>query len=204
MTRIQEPLSLEYILLGFINQGPVHGYELIKNIKTIKELSILLHIKQGMVYAMLEKLEEVGLISSFNHSDETQSKRKEYHITLNGEKSFLEWVTNPVDQGKNMQRELLAKLYFSQHSGKVVAQEFINEQKSLCEKWLSDDFMTYLNFDHEQSFERMIVHFRISQTHAILDWLDYCLNEINGTGELKPINEKLSIHNPQETKETVH
>jgi PadR family transcriptional regulator, regulatory protein AphA len=181
MSREQTPLSFEYILLGYIYQGPIHGYDLYKKISDLKGISLVWHIKQGMLYAMLEKLEEVGLVASEKISSEFHLQRKEYQITEEGKISFLTWATTPVNTGSNMRQEFLAKLYFAQLSGEVVAAELIEEQKSFCEKWLSEYCQNFLNIDAEQHYEKMIFQYLITQTQAMIDWLGYCSRELHGS-----------------------
>jgi DNA-binding PadR family transcriptional regulator len=61
---IANALSLEYVLLGFLCQGPIHGYSLHKKISDLEAISLVWDIKQYYLYVLLEKLEETGLLSS--------------------------------------------------------------------------------------------------------------------------------------------
>jgi PadR family transcriptional regulator, regulatory protein AphA len=51
--RQSSPLSLEFILLGFLLEKPVHGYDLYRDISKINDLSEVWHIKQSQLYAPL-------------------------------------------------------------------------------------------------------------------------------------------------------
>jgi DNA-binding PadR family transcriptional regulator len=178
MTRSQAPLSLEYILLGFLCQGPIHGYDLYKKISNFEGISLVWHIKQSQLYALLDKLAEDGLLTSNMVPGEVHLMRKEYQVTPVGRQSFLAWVISPVSHGRDMRQEFLAKLFFAQKSGFEISLELIEEQKAVCAEWLASLHISYSKTTNEQHYERMIFQYRISQTLAMLEWLDDCRAEI--------------------------
>ena len=180
MTRSQTPLSLEYILLGFIFENPIHGYDLYKKISDFKGISLVWHIKQSQLYALLEKLEDEGLLTSNLIPGEAHLIRKEFQITPTGKKTFLTWISSPVTHGRLMRQEFLAKLYFAQKSGVEDFMGLIEAQKTVCAEWLSNLQVSYSKTIDDQHYERMIFQYRISQIQAMLEWLDYCLTEIQG------------------------
>jgi hypothetical protein len=79
-----------------------------------------------------------------------------------------------------MRQEFLAKLFFAQKSSVEVSLELIEEQKALCMEWLASLHISYSNTTDGQRYERMIFQYRISQTQAMLEWLDFCRAEIQG------------------------
>ena len=178
MTRSQTPLSLEYILLGFLYRSRIHGYDLYKKITNFKGISLIWHIKQSQLYALLEKLEEDGLLISHIVPGEAYLMRKEFQITPLGKQTFSTWVTSPVRHGRDMRQEFLAKLYFAQKSGVEIYMKLIEDQTTMCTEWLSNLQTNYSTTINEQNYERIIFQYRISQTQAMIDWLDYCRTEI--------------------------
>ena len=180
MSRSQAPLSLEYILLGFLCENPIHGYDLYKKISHFEGIALVWHIKQSQLYALLDRLENDGLLTSTMIPGEAHLLRKEYQVTPLGRQSFLAWVTCPVGHGRDMRQEFLAKLYFAEKSGTEAALELIDEQKTVCGDWLASLQINYANTGDEQRYERMIFQYRISQTQAMLEWLDYCRAEFQG------------------------
>jgi PadR family transcriptional regulator AphA len=178
MSRSQKPFSLEYILLGFLEKGSIHGYDLCKKINNFKGISLVWHIKQSQLYALLDKLEVDGLLSSNMVQGEAYMNRKEFQITPLGKQAFLTWLTSSVTHGRDMRQEFLAKLYFAQKSGTDVCLKLIKEQTIACAQWLADLQILYSKTTNEQFYERMIFQYRISQIRAMLEWLDYCRAEI--------------------------
>jgi PadR family transcriptional regulator, regulatory protein AphA len=174
MARSQTPLSLEYILLGFLYQGPIHGYDLYKKLSTLEGISLIWHIKQSQLYALLVKLGEAGLLTSRLVPGDGHLMRNEYHITPDGRKTFIKWATSPVSRIREMRQEFLAKLYFAQKLGAAASLQLIGGQKSACTEWISNLHSSYASTAEEKVYERMIFQFRISQTKAALDWLDDC------------------------------
>jgi len=182
MTRSQAPLSLEYILLGFLCENPIHGYDLYKKISHFEGIALVWHIKQSQLYALLDRLESDGLLTSTIIPGEAHLLRKEYQATPVGRQSFLAWVSSPVGHGRDMRQEFLAKLYFAQKSGarQAAGLELIEEQKIVCGEWLASLQISYANTSDGQRYERMIFQYRIAQTQAMLEWLDYCRAEFQG------------------------
>jgi DNA-binding PadR family transcriptional regulator len=180
MARSPAPLSLEYILLGFLCESPIHGYDLHKKISQFEGISLVWHIKQSQLYALLDRLEADGLLTSSLIPGEAHLLRKEYQVTPLGRQSFLAWVTCPVGHGRDMRQEFLAKLYFAEKSGAGAGLELIEEQKVVCGEWLSSLHSRFANSGEDQRYERMIFQYRISQTQAMLEWLDYCRAEFQG------------------------
>jgi PadR family transcriptional regulator AphA len=183
MPRTQTPLSLEYILLGFLNESPIHGYDLYKKIRDFEGISLIWHIKQSQLYALLDKLEDVGLLTSHIVPGEIHLMRKEYQITPIGRATFLKWVTSPVDHGRDMRQEFLAKLYFAQISGAETFTKLIEEQTKLCGEWLASLHDSFSKTTDEQHYERIIFQYRISQVKAMIEWLGYCCTEIQNLFE---------------------
>jgi PadR family transcriptional regulator, regulatory protein AphA len=180
MPRSQAPLSLEYILLGFLCENPIHGYDLYKKISHFEGIALVWHIKQSQLYALLERLEADGLLTSTLIPGEAHLLRKEYQVTPVGRQSFRAWATCPVGHGRDMRQEFLAKLYFAEKSGAEAGLELIEEQKVMCGEWLSSLQISFSKTTDDQRYERMIFQYRISQTQAMLEWLDYCRTEFQG------------------------
>lgn len=178
MSQLQRPISLEYILLGFICENPIHGYDLFKKINEFEGISLVWKVKQGTVYTMLEKLEEAGLITAQVISNKNHISRREYAITALGEVSFFTWITTPVNQTHGMRQEFLAKLFFCQKVNVEISKELIEKQRALCSTWLSDLMLSFYGTKASQLYEKMIYKYQIAQVQAAIDWLEFCDKEI--------------------------
>lgn len=55
--------TLEFVLLALLDQKPMHGYELYQELCGLQGVSQIWNIKQGTLYAMLNKFEEQGFFN---------------------------------------------------------------------------------------------------------------------------------------------
>ncbi|MHB1337451.1 MAG: helix-turn-helix transcriptional regulator [Bellilinea sp.] len=172
--RSQAPLTTEYILLGFAAQGPVHGYDLHKQISTLDGISSIWHVKQSQLYALLEKLESMGYLQAEAAPGAISAPRKEYHLTAAGREAFEAWVVSPVPHARQMRQEFLARLYFARLAGPVTALKLIEAQYAAASGWQQELQTRLTSASSLETFQRTVDQYRLSQIDAILKWLDQC------------------------------
>ncbi len=172
--RRQAPLSTEYILLGLAARGPVHGYDLHKQLGTLDGLSAIWRVKQSQVYALLDKLENMGYLHGEAVPGTAAVLRKQYHLTDAGQRAFDAWMNSPVQHPRQMRQEFLARLYFAQQSGVPVTRQLIDAQYAACQSWQKSIRDALEHNEEPQNFQRVVDAYRLSQINAILDWLDQC------------------------------
>jgi PadR family transcriptional regulator AphA len=171
------PLTIELSLLGLLNQKPMHGYDLYKQLNHLAGISFVWRIKQSQLYALLDKLETKGYLTSVIDQTEPLRPRKVYHLTEAGKKTFLDWVSSPVKHSREMRMEFLAKLYFARIEGKETLQKLVSEQNALAQEWLQiqRDLLANAN---DGDFEALVCQFRIYQIEACLNWLEMYVNPV--------------------------
>lgn len=174
MSRHQTPLTLEFILLGLLEQQAMHGYDLFKTLKSLNGLSAVWHVNQSQMYAILDKLKKMDYLSTVEVPGEAHPMRKEFHITSVGKSHLRAWMTSPVIRGRDMRQEFLAKLYFAAKSGKDTALELIRIQHETCSEWLAVMQSGLTELGETSTYEKMVLKFRIFQTEGMIAWLDYC------------------------------
>lgn len=85
--------STSLLLLQFLNERPMYGYELVKEME--KRSDNVLSMKEGTMYPCLHKLEEKMYIESYWQEQPKGPKRKYYKITAEGievlQKKNKEW-----------------------------------------------------------------------------------------------------------------
>lgn len=172
--RLQSPLTTEYILLGFAAQGPVHGYDLHKQISTLDGISSIWHVKQSQLYALLEKLESMGYLQAEAAPGTISAPRKEYHLTAAGREAFEAWAVSPVTHAREMRQEFLARLYFARQAGTVTALKLIEAQYSAALGWQKELQTRLTRASSPENFQRTVDEYRLSQIDTILKWLDQC------------------------------
>ncbi|MHC1740495.1 MAG: PadR family transcriptional regulator [Anaerolineaceae bacterium] len=178
MPRQQAPLSLEYILLGFLEQNPIHGYDLFKRISNFETISLVWNIKQSQLYALLDRLEVDGLITSTLIPGESRPNRKQYCITSIGRQTFYAWRSSPVQHGRDIRIEFLAKIFFALMAGPEFVLDLIEAQKEQCFEWLTQFQNDLVKTMDDQSYQRIVFEYRIRQVQATLDWLETTRKEL--------------------------
>jgi DNA-binding PadR family transcriptional regulator len=172
-------LTLEHILLALLDQKPMHGYELYQELCEIKGISLIWNIKQALLYAILDKLEERGFLSCQVVQGETYPRRKYFYLTEIGKNSLLAWRKTPVRRARDIRQEFLAKLIVARLHGKSDLLELIHIQEQACQTWLNELQTNVPHLDQEHMDEWFVYSFRINWVEAILKWLKVCELEID-------------------------
>jgi PadR family transcriptional regulator AphA len=171
----QQRLPLEQALLGFLSQGPMHGYDLHRHARD--ELGRIWRIGISNIYGALKQLEKVDHVESILTTQGTRPPRKVYRITRSGRKSFRNWVKQPVPNIRRLRVEFLAKLYFLYTLGLKGAEELITAQEVICQELIAG-IEQDLTECAPQDFSRLVFDFRRRQIEAILNWLKVCQEEL--------------------------
>lgn len=168
-------LPLEQPLLGFLMQGPLHGYDLHR--RAVQELGQIWYLGISHVYGALKQLEQAGLVERTSASQESRRARRVYRITPAGRQCFHDWVRQPVVTMRRVRVEFLAKLYFFRALGLEGVEGLVTAQEAVCRERLA-----YLEQQAAQcapgDFARLAFDFRRRQVAAILDWLVACREEL--------------------------
>ena len=163
----QSEFPLDQALLGFLMQGPAHGYLL--HDRADEELGRIWYMGMSNVYGTLKQLEKAGHVES-TLDDEGYPPRKVYAITPAGRSRFFAWVREPVPAIRDMRVEFLAKLYFFRTLKLDGRGELLEAQKGVCRERL--DRLGRRAASRQDPFERMVDAFRRRRIEAALDWLE--------------------------------
>lgn len=122
--------KVQYIILGFLIQIPLSGYELKKRM----ELSVANFMRPsfGNIYPTLKYLEEQGYLEA---SEEGLRHKKVYTATASGKTHFLKWLTSEPDE------PFLARVFFMN----LISKE---DRAKLIQKHIDQlkDELKHLNF----------------------------------------------------------
>src|SRR5579859_3764842 len=135
---IKQPLTIEHALLGFLRQRPMHAYEIHQTLMRAEALGLVWHLKQSLVYVMLERLEAEGYVTSSIEPQGSRPPRKILQLTASGHAAFRRWLLTPVEHGRDFRLEFLAKLYFASQDDPLSAAMLIADQQTACRDWLVD------------------------------------------------------------------
>lgn len=177
---VKSPLALELALLGFLQAGSIHAYEIHGMLAGANALGLVWHVKQSNLYAHLARLEEAGLIESTTEPQGNRPPRKVLSPTPRGQAAFEEWVLSPVEHGRDFRLEFLAKLYFARRSGPTVVATLISRQRDACRGWLAELRAQSEAVLAERPYDWLVYEFRRGQVESILSWLDTCEATLTG------------------------
>ena len=171
--RAQSGFPLHQALLGFLIQGPAHGYAL--HDRAEEELGRIWYMGMSNVYSTLKDLEGAERVKS-TLDDESYPPRKVYSITPAGRRSFLDWVREPVPAMRDMRVEFLAKLYFFHTLRLDGMAALLEAQRNACLKQLGN--LQQGGETPSDLFECMVTDFRRRRIQASLDWLTVVEREL--------------------------
>jgi PadR family transcriptional regulator, regulatory protein AphA len=176
----QASLTVEHALLGFLRQGAQHGYAIHKALADPAGLGPVWQIKRSQLYALLNKLEEAGYVTTSIEPQTNKPARKLFHLTPAGETAFLDWVQSPVKHGRFLRLEFLVKLYFARQEGAIVTGHLLAAQQAQGQAWLAAaEDRVVAEKENGRQYGRLVHQFRLGQIQAMLAWLQQCEEEID-------------------------
>ena len=172
MSRTQDPLTMDYILLGIIERQPTHAYDLHKQVTTSDELKTLWTFRQSRLYAVLDKIERNGLISTSIDPESPLPVRKICTITPLGKSAFENWLHSPANHMNEIRSDFLGKLYFLKDRPQEEQLRVIELQKHQCEVWQQNIEKKLSEHSASDDYLHMIYSFRAEFIRSTLRWLD--------------------------------
>jgi len=167
------PLTAEHALLGFLRQGPMHGYEIFQRLHDPDGPGLAWRMKQPHLYALLARLEAEGFVAGAARRARTRPPRRPLRLTERGRRAFLAWLRTPVDQPRRMRQEFLLKLYFARREGLPATRRLLTLQRGACRAWLKRQ-QADAPPKGARSYPHLVHAFRTGQIRAMLAWLDEC------------------------------
>ena len=178
--------SPEYALLGFLYEGPNHGYNLHQLLAS--ELCYVWHGSQSQTYNILKRLEAQGYISSTTQEQEKLPPRQLLQLTTSGRCRFEDWLQTPSGSSVRAIRvELITRLYFAQKYYPAMIPPILEAQSVEIKTTLTRLENDRRRIPPEQTFNLLSLELRIQELRSVRDWLIKC----NKVFEIKILEEKL-------------
>jgi DNA-binding PadR family transcriptional regulator len=164
-------LSPEYVLLGFLNQQPAHGYDLHEHIEA--ELGLIWHISLSQTYNILNRLETQGYIAGVMQAQEKLPARKRFRLTAAGRRRFEDWLSTATEPSTRAIRvEFITRLYFACAISPATARTVIDQQIASTQEGLLHLQTLLSELPPEQTFNRLGLEFRVQQLTSVIAWLN--------------------------------
>ncbi len=166
--RMKDKPITEYILLGALMSGPMHGYEILRFLDA--DLGWTWRVSTSQLYALLKRLESGGLVTSAMESQDTRPSKRVFSLNTSGKKKFMEWLKQPSSYVRDLRTEFLAKIFFfrklSVKGSPVLVYDQIKVLESVRERFVK---LRKEELDHYKS---MVFGFKTATLSGWLDWLE--------------------------------
>lgn len=182
-------MSLEYAILGFLNYGPLSGYDLKKVFdNTVQHFWTA---DQSQIYRTLSRLTERGWAEIEVIEQTERPDRKVYHITQIGRDELLLWLAGPTPESVSRSAALIQVFFFGQMEDEVIQKKFevyahtmrgvLNRYEELKGELTSSLPATCSR--REQFFWLSTLDLGIRTTRSNLDWAESIIGQLK-TGKV--------------------
>ncbi|MGD0707519.1 MAG: PadR family transcriptional regulator [Anaerolineaceae bacterium] len=182
-------MSLEYSLLGFLNYGPMTGYDLKKTLD--ESTQFFWHAELSQIYPELKMLEQKGLITSKTLPQDGRPDKKVYSITPQGREELLAWLSDPIDEVPEIKNQVLLKLFFS---GILKKEEICSQlrcqleiQRALLKRFQQESAARIKSASKTDSMANagmmweLVRRYGEAQAEMTVHWLEETLNTVEKT-----------------------
>jgi PadR family transcriptional regulator, regulatory protein AphA len=133
---------LKFALLGSLSYQPMSGYDLKLFIDS--STSNFWHAELSQIYVTLKSMENEGLVTCTEVTQETRPDRKVYTLTTAGQITLDRWLAEPLTGLSQTKEPLLLKLFFSAHMPRETILAQLRMHQTLHSRLLE-------HFDHESA-----------------------------------------------------
>lgn len=177
-------MSAKLIILGLLQEGPMHGYEIKQRIKR-EEMAEWAGISYGAIYSALNKLARDGFVEKI--STEQVGKRPSrdvYQITKSGHDEFLRLLQEALSVAEHRVTPIDVGIRFMGALPHAEAQALLRQHKETLEEVLAYHIeeRTRIAAQHEHApylegictlFDHGIIHMQ-----AEIEWLGEVLDKL--------------------------
>jgi DNA-binding PadR family transcriptional regulator len=168
-------ITPEPALLGFLQDAPMHGYDLHKQV--VSNLGAVWRLGLSRMYAILKEYETRGWIETILEPQTGRPPRKMLKLTPEGRRAFDAWMRQSAHGLREMRVDFFARLYFARAAGRPALRAFLAQQIAFTQK----EYRALQAVTPESEFAETVINFRRSQLQAILTWLEGQAQEAQGT-----------------------
>ena len=172
MPRPTSPIATDHVILALLDEKPMHGYEIHQRISSMPGIIKIWSLKQGLLYAKLEKLKEAGLLEDAPDHPEANPSRRYFRLTDAGREALNTWIDSPVTRARDIRQEFLAKLIIARKYSLERALTLLKDQREVCGYW-HNRLLEQAVPQEESELDDWVVHsYRLFRDEASLRWLD--------------------------------
>lgn len=166
-------MNVPYGLLGLLEEGPRHGYDLKHNYDRLFAHGKPLRF--GQVYSTLGRLQRDGLVEAVSEQPGKGPDRKVYAITSDGVTDLDQWLRSPEAPEPDVRSVLFGKVLLAVLSGRP-AEGFLESQRRQHERRMRD--LTRLKSEGDIQTV-VLADYALLHLEADLKWIDLTEERLN-------------------------
>ncbi len=174
-------ISPEPALLGFLQDGPLHGYDLHKQV--VADLGAVWRLGMSQMYALLKEYETRGWIKTITTAQTGRPARKLLKLTPQGQRAFDAWMKQSARGLREFRVDFFARLYFARAAGRPALRAFLTHQIAATQQ----EYAALQTSNASSEFAASVSDFRRAQLQAILQWLRAYQITNTSTARAKPL-----------------
>lgn len=161
---------LELAILGLLKEGPMHGYELRKQLS--QKLGLFWKVSFGSLYPTLRRLERRGAVVAVDRGPQTSRRKREYAITEAGEAEFLELLQEGTASAE--QEKFSLRLAFFRYLRPEIRIRLLERRKAYLEEKLDEGrrSLRLARRGRADAYTLSLVRHGVDITEADIAWLE--------------------------------
>jgi DNA-binding PadR family transcriptional regulator len=156
------------ILLGFLCERPMHGYELAQLVAGDPAMPVIWRFARSEVYFLLGKLRERGYVVESGEGKGTGPTRTIYSPTERGRGAFEEWLRTPELRPRLLRTAFLARVHLAMRRDPTLAADILAAQQEHLRAWLARERAGA----PADEYMRLVLEVRAAQVEASIVALD--------------------------------
>lgn len=164
-------MMLELAILGLLKERAMHGYELRKQLS--QKLGLFWTVSFGSLYPTLRRLERRGAVEQIFPGDQTSRRKQVYRITADGEREFLELLSegagSPAEEDK-----FSLRVAFFRYLKPEIRIRLLERRKAYLQDKLEEGQRSLLRAKRGRadSYTLSLMRHGMDTTQADIAWLD--------------------------------
>lgn len=169
-------ITPEPALLGYLLGGPVHGYDLHRQVE--RDLGVVWRLSLSQLYAIVKTFEARHWIETQLRLQDTRPSQKLLEITPAGRQAFADWLDQPAHGLRELRVDFFVRLHFARLNGHPLAKRLVDQQIAACRQEL-ENLRTRRARAEESDLAQLALSFRIQQLVGITGWLERHRNQLS-------------------------
>lgn len=174
---------LKHGILGLLNYKDMTGYEVMEVFRD--SLNFFWKAQTSQIYRELQTIEKNGWASCHVEEQTGKPDKKIFHITEDGQKELIDWISN--GQFKSENNSMLLKVFFMGEVNEEISIDFFQTLSKACDNSIEalvqvpdiiDSYKGLVANDKKTLYWKMTAEYGRLISEATKEWSNYCLNLI--------------------------